>query len=56
LSRNLVLEAAELAAALQLRGADSFYVATAQQLNAPLLTFDKEQRTRPAQKVSIVLM
>jgi predicted nucleic acid-binding protein len=36
------------AADCQLRGADALYVAVAQRLNSPLITWDKEQLTRAA--------
>jgi len=38
--------AAEIAAAHQIRGCDAIYVALAQQLGAPLVTLDGEQRQR----------
>ena len=38
--------AAEVAASLQLRGADATYVALAQRLGIPLVTWDEEQRQR----------
>ena len=38
--------AAEIAAAHQIRGCDAVYVALAQQLGAPLVTLDSEQRQR----------
>ena len=44
----LVTTATDLAARLGLRGADALYVAAAQRLNLPLLTWDAEQLTRPA--------
>ena len=44
----LVTTATDLAARLGLRGADALYVATAQQLGLPLLTWDGEQLTKPA--------
>jgi predicted nucleic acid-binding protein len=40
--------AASTAADCQLRGADALYVAVAQRLNSPLITWDKEQLTRAA--------
>lgn len=43
---RLAQAAAQLAADLGLRGADAVYVATAQQLNVPLVTWDNEQQTR----------
>lgn len=48
LDQALVDEAADLAAQFGLKGMDSFYVAVAKQLGIPLVTFDREQLTRPA--------
>ena len=45
---QLALAAAELAADLQLRGPDAVYVAVAQRLNIPLVTWDREQLARTA--------
>lgn len=45
---DLSREAAQIAATLGLRGADAIYVATAKVLNIPLLTWDREQLTKPA--------
>jgi predicted nucleic acid-binding protein len=50
----LLRSAARLAADLGLRGADAVYVAVAAHLSAPLLTLDKDQRTRAAQVVSLI--
>jgi len=47
----LAQSAAELAAQLQLRGADAVYVAAAHRLNIPLVTWDREQRERTASTV-----
>jgi predicted nucleic acid-binding protein len=41
--RRLGMSAAQLAADLGLRGADAVYVALAQQLKVPLITWDQEQ-------------
>jgi predicted nucleic acid-binding protein len=46
--RRLGTRAAELAADLQLRGADAVYVALAHHLGLPLVTWDREQRDRAA--------
>lgn len=46
LDRQLAESSARLAASLRLRGADAVYVATADRLSLPLITWDKEQRTR----------
>ena len=43
---TLAAERAELAAALQLRGADAVYVALAARLDGPLITWDGEQLER----------
>ena len=43
--------ATELAAALGLRGADAVYVALADHLQRPLVTWDGEQRVRGSQRV-----
>jgi len=40
------MAAARLAASSGLRGADSFYVALAEQLNLPLATLDQDQESR----------
>ena len=44
--------AARLAAQCQLRGADAIYVATAQFLNIPLITWDRQQRERAASVIA----
>ena len=46
MDNELVHRAANLAAELGLRGADSVYVAVAHQLKLPLVTFDVDQRMR----------
>ena len=48
IDRQLGQLAAQLAARLQLCGADAVYVALARQLGLPLVTWDNEQRTRAA--------
>jgi predicted nucleic acid-binding protein len=45
---SLVGEATDTAIQFSLKGADSYYVAVAKQLGIPLVTFDREQLTRPA--------
>ena len=50
----LIQEAAELAAGLGLRGADSVYVAVAARLNLPLVTLDADQKERAAQRVTVL--
>ena len=47
LDPTLVDDATRAAMNFGIRGADSFYVALAQQLAIPLVTFDHEQLTRP---------
>ncbi|MBI3973225.1 MAG: PIN domain-containing protein [Chloroflexi bacterium] len=44
--------AADLAAALRLRGADAVYVALADRLKIPLVTWDGEQLTRSAPRIT----
>ena len=44
----LIQGAIEVASVLQLRAGDATYVATAHQLNIPLVSWDKEQLTRAA--------
>ena len=46
LDHDLAAEAAEIAAACALRGADAVYVATARRMDAMLLTLDRELRER----------
>jgi predicted nucleic acid-binding protein len=53
IDRRLGQSAAQLAARLQLRGADAVYVALAQQLSLPLVTWDNEQRDRGAVVVTV---
>ncbi|MBV9709296.1 MAG: PIN domain-containing protein, partial [Ktedonobacteraceae bacterium] len=43
LDNDLILLSMNIAADLQLRAADATYVAVAQQLNIPLVSWDKEQ-------------
>src|SRR5438552_3680622 len=51
LDRALAGVAAQLAADLQLRGADAVYVAVAFQLNIPLVTWDVQQQQRGVSRV-----
>ena len=44
--RALGLQAYHLAANLRIRGADAIYVALAQSLSIPLITWDAEQQQR----------
>jgi len=50
--RRLGMSAAQLAADLGLRGADAVYVALAQQLAVPLITWDQEQLDRTGSVIS----
>ena len=54
MDRALTEIAANLAAELGMRGADSLYVAVAARLNLPLATLDVDQRTRAATKIGII--
>jgi predicted nucleic acid-binding protein len=54
LDETLVDDATNIAMNFGLRGADSFYVAVAQQLAIPLITFDNEQLTRPASIIATI--
>jgi predicted nucleic acid-binding protein len=54
MERSLISAAAELAAALGLRGADAVYVAAAEYLRLPLCTLDDDQARRAAYRVEIV--
>lgn len=50
---DLAIQASEIAAALPLKVADSLYVALAQQLSLPLVTWDREQLQRGAQIIEV---
>src|ERR1041384_8317534 len=50
----LIDDAAQLAAELGLRGADSTYVAVAVRLDLPLITLDIDQRQRAAKRVKVL--
>ena len=50
----LVHDAAQLAAELGLRGADSTYVAVAARLELPLITLDIDQKGRAAKRVKVL--
>ena len=50
----LLREAANLAAELGLRGADSTYVAVAARLDLPLMTLDIDQREKAAKRVEVL--
>lgn len=53
IDERLATEAMELAIEFKLRGADAIYVALAKRLGRPLVTFDKEQLTRPTSILTI---
>jgi predicted nucleic acid-binding protein len=50
----LLQEAAQLAAQLGLRGADSTYVALAARLDLPLMTLDIDQKERAAKRIKVL--
>ena len=54
MDHSLLLEAAQLAAELGLRGADSTYVAVATRLDLPLVTLDVDQRERAGKRVKVM--
>ena len=54
MERSLIREAAQLAAELGLRGADSIYVAVAARLDLPFITLDADQRGRAAKHVKVL--
>ena len=47
-------EAVDMAITFDLRGPDALYVAVAKQLSIPLVTFDQEQLTRPANAITTI--
>ena len=51
---SVLREAAQLAAELGLRGADSTYVAVAARLEIPLITLDVDQRERAAGRIKVL--
>jgi len=51
---SLLREAAQLAAELGLRGADSVYVALAARLDLPLMTLDADQKARAGGRIRIL--
>ncbi len=53
LDETLARRAARLAAELALRGADAVYVAVARELDAPLITWDREQVERGVRMVPV---
>ena len=50
---DLAAASAQLGAALLLRGADSIYVAVAERLGVPLISWDGEHITRAAQAITV---
>ncbi len=50
---SLCTRAAEIAAAVGLRGCDALYVALAERLGEPLVTFDREQLERAAGVITV---
>ena len=54
MEHTLLREAAQLAAELGLRGADSTYVAAAVRLDLPLMTLDSDQRERAAKRIQVL--
>ncbi len=53
INRRLYIAAARLACDLRLRGADAVYVAVAERLGVPLITWDNEHLTRGAQRITV---
>ncbi|MGH2535035.1 MAG: type II toxin-antitoxin system VapC family toxin [Thermomicrobiales bacterium] len=54
LDRDRAESYARLAADLRLRGADATYVAVAREIGVPLVTWDREQRSRAAEIVRVL--
>jgi predicted nucleic acid-binding protein len=54
LTDTLMIQAADIAATLRLRGADAVYVAVADDLRLPLVTLDQELQQRAASIVSVI--
>lgn len=54
MDQALVDSAADVALTFSLRGADALYVAVANHLGIPLVTFDQEQLTRPANIITTI--
>ena len=54
MEHSLIQGAAQLAAELGLRGADSTYVAVAVRLGLPLMTLDADQRQKAAKRVKVL--
>src|SRR6266511_2394526 len=54
MEHSLIREAAQLAAQLGLRGADSTYVTVAARLDLPLMTLDIDQKERAARRIKVL--
>ena len=54
MEHSLIRDAAQLAAELGLRGADSTYVAVAARLDLPLITLDVDQKGRAAKRIKVL--
>lgn len=54
MDQTLVDEAIDMAILFKLRGSDSLFVAVARLLGIPLVTFDREQLTRPARAITTI--
>jgi len=54
MEHTLIRDAAQLAAELGLRGADSTYVAVAARLELPLITLDVDQKGRAAKRIKVL--
>jgi predicted nucleic acid-binding protein len=55
LSGSLALSAGRLAIDLRLRGADAVYVAVAEKLGLPLVSWDQEHHTRATQRITVYI-
>jgi predicted nucleic acid-binding protein len=54
MEHSLLFDAAQLAAELGLRGADSTYVAVAARLDIPLITLNADQKERASRRVEVL--
>lgn len=54
ISEQLAYQSADLASTLRLKGADAIYVALAQHLHVPLVTWDNEQLQRAGQLITVI--
>jgi predicted nucleic acid-binding protein len=52
-THRLLADAEQLVCRLHLRGADSIYVAVAERLGVPLISWDKDHITRAAQAITV---